>query len=61
MWVDGELKAENTALSLRRAMATMFGVLADIGYLRDPGTDSALLLSPFESRGGERRRGACLQ
>ncbi len=49
MWVDGDLKAENTALTLRKDKTeTMFGVLADIGYLRASGTVGTLLISPFE-------------
>ena len=49
LWIDGTLKAEDTGLSLRNdADAKFGGVLADIGYLRDPGTDSVLRLSAFE-------------
>ncbi len=49
LWIDGKLVAEDTQLSLRSdANAKFTGVLVDIGYLRDPGTDSVLRLSPFE-------------
>jgi hypothetical protein len=49
LWVDGELKAEDAGVALRRdESAKITGVLADIGYLREPGKVSALRLSPFE-------------
>jgi hypothetical protein len=49
LWADGEIKAEAKGLALRtEESAKITGVLADIGYLREPAKASALRLSPFE-------------
>lgn len=49
LWVDGEIKAEDTGVALRTdENARITGVLADIGYLREPAKVGALRLSPFE-------------
>jgi hypothetical protein len=49
LWVDGQLKAEDTGLALRTdPNAKISGVLADIGYFRNSGKTSILRLSAFE-------------
>jgi hypothetical protein len=49
LWLDGELKAETKRLELRKdTSATIAGVLADIGYVRQPATPGVLRLTPFE-------------
>jgi hypothetical protein len=49
LWLDGELAAEDTALTFRKDAKEIFaGVLANIGYLREPGSTGLLRFSPFE-------------
>jgi hypothetical protein len=49
LWLDGELKAETTQAQLRQdAGSGLVGVLADIGYLREPVKPGTLRLGPFE-------------
>jgi Polysaccharide lyase 14 len=49
LWLDGELKAEDTRATLRKDKgAAIFGVLADIGYVRTSAKPSTLRLTPFE-------------
>ena len=49
LWFDGQLAAEDTALTFRKdAKETFSGVLASIGYIRAPGSTGLLRFSPFE-------------
>ncbi len=49
LWLDGQLKAEDTQATLRKDKnVTILGVLADIGYFRKPEKPSTLRLTPFE-------------
>jgi hypothetical protein len=49
LWVDGDLVAEDKGIDLRKDKADgINGVLADIGYLRQPGAAASLRFSPFE-------------
>jgi hypothetical protein len=49
MWVDGALVAEAAGLELRKSADEIFlGVLADIGYVREPANPGLLRFSPFE-------------
>lgn len=49
LWVDGRLAAEDLHLDLRQAPeATLEGVLADIGYLRQPAKPGTLRISAFD-------------
>jgi hypothetical protein len=49
VWFDGELMAEKTGLTFRKdAKETFAGVLANIGYIREPATTGLLRFSPFE-------------
>jgi hypothetical protein len=49
LWIDGQLKAENTQATLRKDKnVTILGVLADIGYVRKPTKPGTLRLTPFE-------------
>lgn len=49
LWADGALKAEDKGLDLRKNdNAKITGVLADVGYMRQPGPAASLRLSPFE-------------
>ena len=50
LWADGELMAEDTGVELRKNKGDgIIGVLADIGYVRQPpAAPGSLQLSPFE-------------
>jgi Polysaccharide lyase 14 len=49
LWADGELKAEDKGVDLRKDKADgITGVLVDVGYLRQPGAAASLRFSPFE-------------
>jgi len=50
LWADGELKAEDTSVELRKDKVDgITGVLVDVGYLREPVAPGASLrFSPFE-------------
>lgn len=49
LWTDGALKVEDKGVDLRKDKADLInGVLADIGYLRQPGAAASLRFSPFE-------------
>jgi hypothetical protein len=49
LWLDGALKAETTQALLRKDESVgIAGVLADIGYVREPAKPGTLRLGPFE-------------
>lgn len=49
LWIDGELVAEDKGIDLRKDKTDgIIGVLADIGYLRQPAAAASLRFSPFE-------------
>lgn len=49
LWTDGDLKVEDKGVDLRKDKTDgITGVLADIGYLRQPGAAASLRFSPFE-------------
>lgn len=50
LWTDGDLKAEDTGIELRKSKDDgISGVLADIGYVRQPpAAPGSLQFSPFE-------------
>jgi hypothetical protein len=49
LWVDGELRAENTKIAMRAdENSNISGVLSDVGYTRRSKTVSTIRLSPFK-------------
>jgi len=50
LWADGDLKAEDTGIELRKNKGDgIVGVLADMGYMRQPPTaPGSLRFSAFE-------------
>jgi len=49
LWTDGDLVAEDKKIDLRKDKTDgINGVLADIGYVHEPGAAASLRFSPFE-------------
>lgn len=49
LWVDGELRAENTKIAMRAdEKSNISGVISDVGYTRGSKTVSTIRISPFK-------------